>query len=142
MKYLLIIIPFFYFANLRAQQKSKPCTRYDALMKAGREILHKDTVDYEKALNHFLSAQIAARECGNNTDEVNKEIKKVFDLIKNERDRAVHAEREAKMQKAIAEKAFEEANREKTNTQKALEEANSEKIKTQKAFARADSLFA
>src|SRR5690349_1962363 len=75
-------------------QGPKDCSRYAVFLDSGRTILRTGG-NYEDALNQFLSAQIAARECGKSTDEANMEIKKVFKNIEQQRDQAKKARVEA-----------------------------------------------
>jgi hypothetical protein len=63
-------------------------------MKKGRQYISATRPSYDSALTQFLTAQIAARECGRATDEAEKEIRNLFERIKGERDRAENAQRQ------------------------------------------------
>jgi WD40 repeat protein len=90
------------------------CFKYDVAMDKGSKFLA--VKNYDSALVQFQVAQIAARECGKPTDLPAKQLEKVFkglqdqrDEAKAQRDLAVSTQREAEVQKAIANKRTKEA---------------------------------
>ena len=89
LRYLLLCLLFLPAAGALSAQ---PCNA-GALLQQGRELLQGKTPQYGRALNKFN----AARTCDPaRSEEVDREINRVFQLIEGERDRAVSAEKVAK----------------------------------------------
>ncbi len=117
MRYFFTFLLFFVSLDMQAQS-GEPCLLYETFMKAGKK--STEIQDYKNALNQFLSAQTAARECHKNTKAANAEIKNVFKLIAQQRDDAVKARQEAEIQKNLAKKALAEAESSNAKNQKLI----------------------
>lgn len=74
---------------------AQDCPKYAKAMAAGNGFLYKASPDYDSALLYFQVALVAARECRTNNDSATKQLKKVFEGIKAQRDEAVKAKQEA-----------------------------------------------
>ena len=85
---------------LGALNAQSQCPKYDLAMQSGNQYFKKG--NYEKAINKFLAAQIAARECNLKIDEPAKQLKKVFRTLEKLKNDAIEAEKKAKdAEKAI-----------------------------------------
>ena len=94
--------------------RAQTCPKYTVAISKGTRFLERK--NYDSALVQFQVAQIAARECGLSTEAPAKQLQKVFeglqaqrDEAKQQRDRAIAAQKEAVKQKAIADKKTKEA---------------------------------
>lgn len=110
-----------------AQQQSK-CS-YSKLMKEGRALLAGSNPGYASALNKFN----AARTCDpSKSNEVDREILRVFKMIEGERDRAVSSERKAREAAIKLQEALKVVETERNRAQEAEKMArnNLEKLQT------------
>ena len=130
MKNLITLLLSFCYLAAGAQQD---CSRYDKFMAAG-----KAAINLEDALNQFLSAQTAAKECGVTTDAATEEIKKIFTQIGKQRDDATNSKLQAEAERVKADAARMDAVRAREETQHALANAQAEKIRADSARIVAD----
>jgi hypothetical protein len=90
----LYITIFLLFLSIFAYSQ-KPCTNYDNAMLAGKNAATAQ--NYKTAINQFLIAQVAAKECGKATKAPAEELEKIFGKLEQQK-RAAEIEK----QKAIA----------------------------------------
>lgn len=92
---------------LIATQTYSQCPKYNQAIEAGKIFLTQKAFD--KAIVEFQAAQIAARECKQSKGEPAILLKKAFDGIQKQRDRAIEAGKKALLEKQSAIKAKEQA---------------------------------
>lgn len=123
---------------------------YETLMDAAYKLATQKNPDYQQALKTYTAAGIVAKDCNaNKTDAINSAIRKIFDKMNQDLERAKKAEQEATAALVTAEAATAKANTAQdkaeaaqaeaqkvldalTQEQKALEDANK---KTQESLA-------
>lgn len=92
---------------LIATQAYSQCPKYNQAIEAGKSFLIQKAFD--KAIVEFQAAQIAARECKQSKGEPAILLKKAFDGIQKQRDRAIEASKKTLIEKQSAIKAKEQA---------------------------------
>ena len=86
----IYITIFLLFLSIFAYSQ-KPCTNYDNAMLAGKNAAKVQ--DYKTAINQFLIAQVAAKECGKATKAPAEELEKIFGRLEQQK-RAAEIEKQ------------------------------------------------
>ncbi|MBL7807027.1 MAG: leucine-rich repeat domain-containing protein [Saprospiraceae bacterium] len=136
MNKLLLCSLFFYFTGLLTL--SSQCLRYERFMANGNKLLKIEN-KAEEALIEFQAAQIAARECGLNTDEPAIAIQRVFAVFKSQRDNAIISASIAKEAKEVAVKEKVRADSNATEALEAKLLAQKKQMEAEKARLEADT---
>lgn len=104
---LLLCFPCFLIAQ--------DCDNYDNLIKEAKKLSNQKAPNYQKALQIYNAARIAAKDCGQDKDQaVNKAIASLFDLIDGQRKKAEKAE-------AATAKALQQVQEQQEETEKAMQ---------------------
>ena len=106
MKYQIIILLLSLAISSYSQ---KPCLDYDKAMDAGKKAAKAE--NYQTAINKFLVAQVAARECNLATKKPSEELNKIFQKLEQQKRDAEKARNEAIDAKKAVDKEQEKANR-------------------------------
>ena len=102
MKAILYILMYLFPILLVAQKKTDPCKTFAKIIKEG-DALEKNN-DFDKALDKYYSAQVAAKDCKSvKEDSVKKMIVRLFNRIKKLKNEAIKNEEKAKQAQLYAE---------------------------------------
>ena len=107
---------------LISAQAHSQCPKYSQAIKAGKSFLSQKAFD--KAIVEFQTAQIAARECKQSKNEPAILLKKAFDGIQEQRDRAIEAGKKALVAKQSAIKAKQQAELARSQADSSRDKAN------------------